>query len=108
MSSAANSANEDLFAGIALTGDDSEEEAERGNNPDEMRRSGDGAPHLLPALLPTPSPAAGPAIGDLDVLEVSALDEIDSGALEGTLVEDFAKVCMYLCVCVLCVRGEVR
>ncbi|CAM9235594.1 unnamed protein product [Ascophyllum nodosum] len=92
VSSAANSANEDLFAGIALTGDDSEEEAERGNNPDEMRRSGDGAPHLLPALLPTPSPAAGPAIGDLDVLEVSALDEIDSGALEGTLVEDFAKI----------------
>eukprot|EP00904_Undaria_pinnatifida_P009859 jgi/Undpi1/6002/HiC_scaffold_2.g01276.m1 len=35
-------------------------------------------------------PSAG-STGDLDVLEVSALDEIDAGSLEGKYAEDFAK-----------------
>lgn len=34
-------------------------------------------------------------LGDLDVLEVSALDEIDAGSLEGKSVDDFAKVYIY-------------
>lgn len=32
------------------------------------------------------------SMGELDVLEVAALDEVDAGALEGMFPDDFAKV----------------
>lgn len=94
---------EDVFAE-----DDSEEESEtegkgegqgRGLEQGRARgRRGEGlwqAPFSPPPppSPPPPSPSAGSSyLGDLDVLEVAALDEIDAGALEGMFSDDFAKV----------------
>lgn len=88
--------------------DDSEEENEsegkggkQGRGPEQGRARGDRGEVLWqapfspppPPSPPPPSPSAGSSfLGNLDVLEVSALDEIDAGALEGMFSDDFAKV----------------
>ncbi|CBJ29032.1 conserved unknown protein [Ectocarpus siliculosus] len=78
LQSAVNDANEEAIAEGGGSEDGGEDQ---GNGGGAGGAGGDGRR----------GKGSGSLLRDLDVLEVSALDEIDAGALEGMYAEDFAK-----------------